>query len=116
MKAKNNDTSSLIASFILLAILFLVWWGMENTEVALFLIEHPVMILPYVLEKLVNRFGYLKLISGSFIAALITVFLLKPNNKLHRHNRSVVRGAKVIPTRQLKALLKKEPKSKYKPQ
>jgi hypothetical protein len=117
MKAKNNDTSSLIASFILLAILLLVWWGMENTEVALFLIEHPVMILPYVLEKLVNRFGYLKLISGSFIAALITVFLLlKPNNKLHRHNQSVVRGAKVIPTRQLKALLKKEPKSKYKPQ
>jgi hypothetical protein len=41
---------------------------MENTEVALFLIEHPVMILPYVLEKLVTRFGYLKLISGSFIA------------------------------------------------
>ena len=117
MKAKNNDTSSLIAITIFITVFLLVWWGMENTEVALFLIEHPVMILPYVLEKLVNRFGYLKLISGSFIAALITVFLLlKPNNKLHRHNQSVVRGAKVIPTRQLKAKLKKEPKSKYKPQ
>jgi hypothetical protein len=117
MKANNNDTSSLITITIFITVLLLVWWGMENTEVALFLIEHPVMILPYVLEKLVNRFGYLKLISGSFIATLVTVFLLlKPNNKLHRHNQSVVRGAKVIPTRQLKAKLKKEPKSKYKPQ
>jgi hypothetical protein len=104
MKAKNNDTSALIATFFLIAMLLLVWWGMENTEVALFLIEHPVIILPYVLEKLVNRFGYLKLISGSFIAALVTVYLLlRPNNKLHRHNQSVARGAKVIPTSQLKA-------------
>ncbi|NJO98807.1 MAG: type IV secretion system DNA-binding domain-containing protein [Pleurocapsa sp. CRU_1_2] len=116
MKAKNNDTSSLIATFILIAILLLVWWGMENTEVALFLIEHPVMILPYVLEKLVNRFGYLKLISGSFIAASITVFLLKPNNQLHRHNQSVRRGATVIPTRRLKAILKKQPKLRNQPQ
>jgi hypothetical protein len=34
MKAKNNDTSSLIAIFILIATLLLVWWGMENQEVA----------------------------------------------------------------------------------
>ena len=49
MKAKNNDNSSLIATFIMVAILLLVWWGMENTEIALFLIEHPVVIFPYVL-------------------------------------------------------------------
>jgi len=51
MKAKNNDNSSLIATFIMLAILLLVLWGVKNTEVALFLIEHPVVILPYVLNN-----------------------------------------------------------------
>ena len=57
MKAKNNDNynSSLIATFIMTAMLLLVWWGMDNTEVALFLIEHPVLILPYLFEKLVEK-------------------------------------------------------------
>ena len=116
MKAKNND-SSLIAMLFLLAILLLVWWGMENIEVALFLIEHPVMILPYVVEKLVDRFGYLKLISGGFVFAFVTAFLLlKPNDKLRSHNQSIVRGAKVIPTPQLEAILKKQPRLKRQPQ
>ncbi|BAZ45412.1 hypothetical protein NIES4102_24340 [Chondrocystis sp. NIES-4102] len=117
MKAKNNDNSSLIATFIMFAMLLLVWWGMENTEVALFLIEHPVMILPYVAEKLVDRFGYLKLISGGFTIALFLIFLLfKPDNKLINHNRNVIRGAKVLPSRQLKAILKKQAKLKGQPQ
>lgn len=59
MKAKNNHNynSSLIAIFISVALLLLVSWGMNNTAVALFLIEHPVLILPYLLEKLVEEFG-----------------------------------------------------------
>ncbi len=59
MKAKNNDNSSLIATLVMTALLLLVWWGMKNTEVALFLMEHPVLILPYLFEKLVAKFGYL---------------------------------------------------------
>ena len=117
MKAKNNDNSSLVAILILVLLLLLILWGINNTEVALYLIEHPVVILPYVLEKLVDKFGYLKLISGGFIVTLIVIFLLlKPNNKLNSHNQSVVRGAKVIPTRQLEAILKKQPRLKRQPQ
>ena len=117
MKAKNNDNSSLIATFIMLAILLLVLWGVKNIEIALFLIEHPVVILPYLLDKLVDKFGYFKLIFGGFIVAFFLIFLLvKPDNKLKDHNRNVIRGAKVLPFRQLKAILKKQPRLKRQPQ
>ena len=117
MKAKNNDYSSLVGIFIAIAILLLIHWGMNNTKVALFLIEHPVVILPYVLDKLVDKFGYLKLIFGGFILTFIAFFLLlKPKDSLSQHNYNVLRGAKVIPTRQLKALLKKQPRLRKQPQ
>ena len=117
MKAKNNDNSSLIATFVMTALLLLVWWGMDNTEVALFLIEYPVLILPYLLEKLVDKFGYFKLFLFTFILTFIAIFLLfKPKDLLGKHNKNVLRGAKVIPNRQLKAILKKKPRFKNKPQ
>lgn len=117
MRTKNNDNSSLIATFIMLAILLLVLWGMKNTEVALFLIEHPVMILPYIFEKLVNKFGYFKLFLFAFILTFIAfLLLLKPRDNLTQHNKNVLRGAKVIPTRKLKAILKKQPRLKKQPQ
>jgi len=117
MKAKNNNNSSLIATFIMTALLLLVWWGIKNTKVALFLIEHPVVILPYVAEKLVDKFGYFKLFLAVFIVTFISVFLLlKPKDSLTNHNRNVLRGAKVIPTRQLKAILKKQPRLRKQPQ
>lgn len=117
MKAKNNDNSSLIAIFIMVAMLLLVWWGMNNTEVALFLIEHPVLILPYLFEKLVEKFGYLKLFLVTFIVTFIAIFfLLKPKDLHSKHNKNVLRGAKVIPSRKLKTILKKKPRFKNKPQ
>lgn len=117
MKAKNNDNFSLIAVFTMVALLLLVWWGMENTEIALFLIEHPVVILPYVAEKLVDKFGYFKLFLVTFIVIFIAIFLLlKPKDILGKHNKNVLRGAKVIPNRQLKAILRKKPRFKNKPQ
>ena len=117
MKPKNNDNSSLIAMLIFIAVLLLVLWVMNNTEVALFLIEHPVLIWPYLLEKLVDKFGYFKLISSGFIIAFFLIFLLvKPDNNLINHNRNVIRGAKVLPFRQLKGILKKLPRLKRQPQ
>ncbi|WP_019504707.1 type IV secretion system DNA-binding domain-containing protein [Pleurocapsa sp. PCC 7319] len=117
MKPKNNDNSSLIAMLIFIAVLLLVLWVMNNTEVALFLIEHPVLIWPYLLEKLVDKFGYFKLISSGLIMTFtLTYLLMKPNDKLSHHNQNVVRGAKVIPTRQLKAIQKKEQRPKNQPQ
>ena len=113
MKTKNNDNynSSLIATFIMTAMLLLVWWGMDNTEVALFLIEHPVLILPYLFEKLVEKFGYLNLFLVTFIVTFIAIYLLlKPKDLLGKHNKNVLRGAKIIPTQELKTILRKKPR------
>ena len=114
MKAKNNDNynSSLIVIFIFVAILLLVLWGIKNTEVALFLIEHPVLILPYVLEKLVDKFGYFQLFMVTFILTFIAIFLLfKPKDLLGKHNKNVLRGAKVISNHKLKAILNRQSKA-----
>jgi hypothetical protein len=114
MKANNNNlNSSLVASFLSIIFLSLALWGVNNTETALFLIEHPEVILSY----LIDQFGYLRLFAGVLTTAIMLSLLsIKPKRNLHQHNQNVLRGAKVIPTRQLKAKLKKEPKSKYKPQ
>jgi len=114
MKAKNNNLSvSLIATIISIMVLLLVRWGIYNKEVAIFLIEHPIVILPYVAEKI----GYSRIILGGFFIALISSLLLvKPDNRLIQHNRNVIRGAKVIPTRKLKAIMSRQPKPKELPQ
>ena len=114
MKAKNNNLNgSVIATIICLVVLLLVWWGINNKEIALFLIEHPIVILPYIVDKI----GYIRLIQGGFFLALISSLLfIKPDNKLNERNRNVVRGAMVIPKRKLQAILKKQSKPKELPQ
>ena len=110
MKAKNNNSNSfLIVISIMIALLLLVSWGMNNVKVALFLIEHPIVILPYIVDKV----GYSRLIPGGLFAILILLLVfIRPDSKLNNHNRNVIRGAKVISARQLKATLKKKPKLK----
>jgi Type IV secretion-system coupling protein DNA-binding domain len=114
MKANNNNlNSSLVASFLSIIFLSLALWGVNNTETALFLIEHPEVILSY----LIDQFGYLRLFAGVLTTALmLSLLFIKPKRNLQQHNQNVLRGAKVIPARQLKAILRKEPKSKHKPQ
>ena len=113
MKAKNNFYQTLVASFFLLIFLSVALWAVDNTKVALLLIKHPVLILSYLSDK----FGYLKLFAGGLITIfMFSLLLIKPQRNLHHHNQNVLRGGKVIPTRKLKTILKREPKSKYKPQ
>jgi Type IV secretion-system coupling protein DNA-binding domain len=91
---------------LFILILLLSLWGSKNPEVALFLMEHPVLILPYLVDKL----GYLKLITGGLgIIFILSFLMINPH-----HN--VVRGAKILPTRQLKAVLKKQARPKKQPQ
>ncbi|MGL6344437.1 MAG: type IV secretion system DNA-binding domain-containing protein, partial [Waterburya sp.] len=66
------------------------------------------MLLPYLVDKL----GYFKLIGGILGVILIISFLI-----INPHqNKKILRGAKETPTRQLKALLKKEPSPRKQPQ
>lgn len=118
MKAKNNFNQSLVASFFSLIFLSVALWAVKNTESALILIEHPGLILSYLIDK----FGYLKLFGGaSIMMFMFSLLFINPTNRnsnrhSRQHNQNVVRGAKVIPTRKLKAILKRNSKSKYKPQ
>ncbi|MEM7554614.1 MAG: type IV secretion system DNA-binding domain-containing protein [Cyanobacteria bacterium P01_A01_bin.84] len=109
MKAKNNNLNGvLIATIISLIVLLLFWWAINNKEVALFLIEHPIVILPYIVDKI----GYPRLILGGiFISLISSLLFIRPDNKINERNRNVVRGAMVIPKRKLKAILNKQSKA-----
>ncbi len=72
MKAKNNFYQTLVASFFLLIFLSVALWALDNTETALSLIEHPELILSYIIDK----FGYLKLLAGGLIMYDFYVFTL----------------------------------------
>jgi hypothetical protein len=112
MKPTTNSNESLLVLFFLIAFLSVIWWGQENTAVALFLIEHPIMILPYLIDKL----GYLKLLGGALGAILVIFFLIISSHRSHKPHKKIIRGAKETPARQVKAILKKQPKPRNQPQ
>ena len=105
-KTKTND--SLLEIILFTAGIFLLLWGVHNPKIALMLIENPRLILPY----LVHKIGLLKLTFGTAGIVLLLGFLLTNSH----NNTKVLRGGKIIPSRQLKAILKKEPKLKNQPQ
>ena len=87
MKAKNNFYQTLVASFFLLIFLSVALWAVDNTKVALLLMEHPVLILSYLSDK----FGYLKLFGGGLITIfMFSLLLIKPQRNLHHHNQNVL--------------------------
>lgn len=106
----QTDRQSLLGIFCLIPLLLLLLWAVQNQSVALMLIEQPKLILPY----LVEQFGVLKLVAGGFILVFLLSFLAI--NSGNKHNQNVVRGAKVIPPRRLKAILKRQPRLRNQPQ
>ncbi len=106
---KTQTNNSSLEAILLLAGLFLLLWGMQNPQVALMLMENPRLILPYLLDK----FGLLKLIIATVgIVFLLWLIIISSSS----NNAHVLRGAKVIPYRKLKATLKRQPKLKNQPQ
>ncbi len=106
---KSQTNNSPLGAILLLAGLFLLLWGMQNPQIALMLMENPRLILPY----LVDTFGLFKLIVGTVgIVFLLWLILISSSS----NNAHVLRGAKVIPYRKLRATLKKQPKLKNQPQ
>lgn len=64
----------------MLAGLFLLLWGIKNPQIALMLMEHPRLILPYLIDK----FGYLKLIGGTLgIGGFFWLLLISSNSNTH---------------------------------
>ena len=106
---KNQTNNSPLVTVFLIAVLFLLLWCVQNQKVALLLINNPEFILPYLLDKI----GLLKLILGT-LATVFCFWLLIISS--FNSNANVLRGAKIIPNHQLKALLKKQPRLKKQPQ
>lgn len=106
----QNNKQSPLGIICLIPLLLILLWAVQNQPVTLMLMEQPKLILPY----LVEQFGLLKLVAGVFTTVFLLSFLaINPSNK---HNNNVVRGAKVIPPRRLKAILKRQPKLRNQPQ
>jgi hypothetical protein len=111
MKPTNSSNQqSSILYLILMPILLLLLWAVQNPDVALPLMEQPILIFPY----LVEQFGLLKVVACT--GATISCFLLLLIYSNGHKNNNVLRGAQVIPARRLKALLKKQPRYKNQPQ
>jgi hypothetical protein len=111
MKPTNssNQQSSVIY-IVLMPILLLLLWAVQNPDVALPLMEQPILIFPY----LVEQFGLLKVVASAGVTT--SCFLLLLINSNGHQNNNVLRGAQVIPARKLKALLKKQSRYKNQPQ
>ena len=106
----QTNQQSPLGIFCLIPLVLLLLWAVQNQSVALMLIEQPKLILPY----LVEQFGVLKLVGGGL--TLVFFLSLLAINYGNKHNQNVVRGAKVIPPRRLKAILKRQPRLKNQPQ
>ena len=81
-----------IALFILFdLLLFAGYWVLKNKEVAVFLIEHPIIILPYLIDKI----GMVKLLLGGItIVGFIPFMIALPSTRKSKKPQ-VVRGAEV---------------------
>ena len=107
---KNNkinitelDLSKLWLSLFLIFLLFLAFllWSIKNQEVVEFLILHPIVILPYLIDKL----GMFKILLGMLImVGYIPLIIALPSGK--RPKKSVViRGTQVMKNKELKLLM-----------
>lgn len=111
MKPTNSSNQqSPILFIILIPLLLLALWAVQNPDVALPLMERPILILPY----LVKQFGLLKMVAFTGVTTFCFLFLLI--NPHGHQNSNVQRGAQVVSARRLKALLKKQPRYKNQPQ
>lgn len=104
---KNND--SLLGMVFLVALLLLFNWAVKNQEIALALTQQPELILPY----LVEQFGLLRLIFTSIIIIGLLWLLIRITGD---KNANVLRGAKIVSSRKLRRILKRQPKLKHQPQ
>ena len=111
-RTQTNSNLSLIVIFFSVVILSLIWWGLENSQVAVFLIENPIIIPHYLLEKL----GFFNLAAGILALIAIFVFLVLnfARNYNHHENKKVLRGSKLISDKELKAIFKQESQSQDK--
>lgn len=100
------DLSKLwITLFVLFNLLLLVgYWMLKNKEVSMFLIEHPIIILPY----LIDNFGILKILLAVLIVIGFIPFIIAlPSTKKSKKSQ-IIRGTEVIEGDNFKFIMENE--------
>lgn len=98
-----NFSKILIAALFLTIILAVIglWW-LKNPRVAAFLIEHPIIILPYFIGKV----GFLKVALGLIITiGLIPLILFIPDAHSNQKNQ-IIRGSSISDPKKVTKIMK----------
>ena len=100
---KEFDFSKLwIALFVLFDLLLaLGYWIVKNLEVAVFLIQHPVVILPY----LIDSYGIFKIMLATLIIIGFIPFIIALPSPNKSTESKVIRGARIIDNDRLKEIM-----------
>lgn len=104
-KPLTFNTSKILVTLLALfnIVLFSIVWGLNNREVAIFLIENPIVIVPYFLDKLgFAKFLLVLALAVGFVAFAI-IFSFPEGHK----KGNVVRGTRVMPSPELQKRMKK---------
>ena len=108
-KRNLKSNNSLLETTLFLSGLFALWWAVQNQNVALFLLQNPHLILPY----LIQEFGLFWLAIGA-VGILALFWLLIAISTSNSSN--VLRGAKLVSSGKLKSILQQQPKLRNQPQ
>lgn len=109
MTRRTNHNNSLWGVAFTLGAVLLLNWSVNNREIALLLAQQPQLILPYLIEQI----GLPWLILGVLVSiGLLWWLILVSDNS----NANVLRGAKIVSSRKLKQMLKRQPRLKHQPQ
>lgn len=102
-KDKEFDLDKLWITLLLLFILLLLigYWILKNKEIAGFLIEHPILILPYLIDK----YGFLKLLLVIIIIIGFIPFIIALPSSKKSKNSVIVRGAEVTESDEFKIIM-----------
>lgn len=107
-KRNLKSNSSLLETTFFLSGLFALWWAVQNQNVALFLLQNPHLILPY----LIQEFGLFWLVMG--VVGILALFWLLV--VISTSTSNVLRGAKLVSSGKLKSILQQQPKLRNQPQ
>jgi hypothetical protein len=99
------NTSKILITLLALfnIVLFTLVWGLNNQEVALFLIENPIVIIPYLLDKL----GFVKFLLLLALVVGFVGFTIAFSFPEGQKKGNVVRGTKVMQSLELQERMKK---------
>lgn len=103
--SKEFDFTKLWITLLILfnLLLALGYWILKNREVAVFLVKHPIVILPY----LIDSYGLFKILLAILIVIGFIPFIIAiPSSNKSKESR-VVRGARIINNDKLKKIMTK---------